>query len=967
MSLNLSSKLLNYAKSVNGYLQLFTSLNHTFKVGDKIYILGGYYDNTDISDPFNAITYTVLSVDQNTNSFVIDYPTTTLSLIYPYGTLQNRFGDPQDLVNLAYNNYLNDDLYKSVYVSKSIFKKGRFKSGKINNGIFGTDTEIVKLSVNENATSLINQNNVVIEHIVSKNTEISKGIINSKTDSISLQTKKYEIIEDSSININNPYYPQQIAISNNNNGYGYSYFERFRNVTNTTNELTINNGEFVNPGHNYISLKDIFINRAKIGTSFPIYNDSLVLDNIIINSGELLNVTKNNLITGNNIKYSNYHKININNATLGGIGDPGKLYLNVDYADLANFLTLSGTILLYGPFNNIESYNYEYSAELEFFTVDSITYITGDTINNVDVELSFNQDVIDNWANFISLFNINSFDWSNVYITKFESQKRLLLNNCNIFATIYSSNCYIENSNMTGVFNEITYNNCNVNSYNNMYTVLQYCINKINYDTIFPITINTQYIFNNVFLLNSKINNKTLFIDSYIRESDLTKCILNNSIVSSKNPNNLDIAGSLYNCTINDSFIDDTVNTIGCRFTQIGQIVDNDGVTIINRANYNGRRTPWVTYIGGLQSSLITPNTQWIPNGKDYTSNFLYYGSQYIVELNTSVNNSHLPRTRMTYQVPNLENVVSGILNSDIYSIYFYNYVASNVFDTTVFNVHSGTFFNNAQLLTKLQNRLNQTTSGIIDPRFTGVTLPPATSTDLVEVDENYLIDIVNSPYPVSSRNVSVSNVYINTIPDAPDNFPDPKHIGNSDILSKFEIGIVDSIEGSSALFNSGDTVNLTNQQSEFSIGLQYETSPSVFVDNLGNPATMAPAPFVEVERVLVKYYSDNFITNTKNKIFNTNYIPNINTTGNKYNINNNILMTDLNNSFFIDSMSQTPYIPPIVEKDINENLTIDIELWITWFYYEDSVISTENPYLNGTVRNVYRSKHVLTFNVQQI
>src|SRR5208283_5009510 len=121
MRFHRTSKLLNKGTYNAGYLQLYTELDHTFQVGDQIYITGGHYDNVSnflyssqwnsSNNPFftttitTSVAYTITEVDYAINSVTINYPV-PVALISPYGTFNNKAGDPTltfPITFLAYN------------------------------------------------------------------------------------------------------------------------------------------------------------------------------------------------------------------------------------------------------------------------------------------------------------------------------------------------------------------------------------------------------------------------------------------------------------------------------------------------------------------------------------------------------------------------------------------------------------------------------------------------------------------------------------------------------------------------------------------------------------------------------------------------------------------------------------------------------------------------------------------------
>jgi hypothetical protein len=135
-----SVKLLNYVDPDGDFIKFYTELNSDIIVGDKVFIVGGSYDNTNlaITDPYNefAAGYTVIAADltniSNSITLNIKYndlrfsnnPTSTL--FEPLSVYQSR---TESFININNNN--------EAFITKNRFIKGEFNGGRFLDGVFG--------------------------------------------------------------------------------------------------------------------------------------------------------------------------------------------------------------------------------------------------------------------------------------------------------------------------------------------------------------------------------------------------------------------------------------------------------------------------------------------------------------------------------------------------------------------------------------------------------------------------------------------------------------------------------------------------------------------------------------------------------------------------------------------------------------------------------------------------------------
>lgn len=215
-----SVKLINYIQPTGEYITFFSELDSELKVGDKVFIVGGNYDNTvytdkdspryDIYHPY-ATGYKVVSVDNTDNSNAI-----TLNIKYS-DAIFNKDGINTVIFNpLPVYNDTQD--IKEAYLSKSYFKRGEFLGGKMS-GIFGNiDNEEDSLFNNKFSNTPAEAENMIFvggkfnwgywKNIWNKDKKGKKQTLNE------FETPKNPR-DETKFNI--------VGFSDNNGGFGYSY------------------------------------------------------------------------------------------------------------------------------------------------------------------------------------------------------------------------------------------------------------------------------------------------------------------------------------------------------------------------------------------------------------------------------------------------------------------------------------------------------------------------------------------------------------------------------------------------------------------------------------------------------------------------------------------------------------------------------------------------------------------------
>ena len=992
MSQNKSLKLLNYATNNGGFLELYTELDHNFKAGDKIFIVGGYYDNTEdlsyissypsflLSDPFalNKNGYTIKTVNNANNSIVLNYPAG--ALIYPYGTALNIKGDPTDLVNLAYNTYSGNDLYKSVYISKSVFLNGEFRQGTINNGIFGNDYHTVKLNLNELQLPSVSKNDIIINHIVSKNTSISKCIINSKTDQLNLPSTKFKIDED-----NLTLFPfQQVTVGNNNNGYGYSSFEKIKIYGNST----ISNGIFNNPLPNNIDLTNIIFTKSIIGGNEPYLTNANKISNSSSISGQLYNSTLDGLFTfGGNI-VNTFTNLNVISAVWGVTA--GEIILNVSYDTVANKIWPLTTCYLSGinPLNN--SYNSDqHDICRSTATITDVTYIYGDLTSAYITIIVDN--LINDWVTWSATYTPANFNFSKAKLSILNLENLYTTNDCIISGSLYSNtnNIYIQslNKNVTiteGKFEGIIYDaNINFNGSNYGESIL-----LINTKQMYQSTVVTLPSFNYVDIQITQAAIKGNFEKCKIVHGSIQNSIMNDSyIVPALTPYTTPYALTpniyLYNSDVTgSSIVDDTVYWDLVRFKgKTDTYINNNfgpyvapGAKLITYSNFGARKTPWKT--GPVLVAPLNPLTsKSIEYNKiEGIQAAIVYNSQEIIKTPILPN---IPGSykQLKYHVPTLQFVQTVIDTTKYMTIVDRGDMVNNGFLWQILIPKTDVLFNdildnNNTLKTKILNRNTYNISGIIDTDFPGVDPLTATNSQTRRVDTNFVYEYNNYYNNYTTFSVK-SDIRINVYdsnPPVPSGQPDPSYTLS---LVPF-LKIVGTITYDNILPGSTNNIDSDNYIISFrSLGPSIEDSvtlPGPTIIYFPIPATNAPACFIEIERVIIKYYDSSNNLRAYN-ITNTNYCPQTigeAENGIEYSWDTLVIGNNYSKDFEI---LKPPYTLPTNKVGFNSSTgtnankaIIDIEYWVTWYNTPASFILNADKTFSGIASTGKREKKIDTY-----
>lgn len=548
-----SSKLLSHVTSTGGKLTLYTELDHTFLAGDNVYIVGGYYDNVSaihnstwsninnffISD--NLKPYKILSVNYANNSIILDYNIS--SEISPYanpGAGSNRIADPNDTINKAYNNHFDKDMYKGVYITQIFNAKCRILKSKINNGIFGTD--LIPNFIGKkhsNGATISNKSDIEFNHGIGKNIRLDYGYVSSKTPN-SLVTSKYKV-NNFILGLNEISTISSVSVTNNNDGQGYSYFDKAAfgyNLSVVADSTEILKSKIGNGKLNAISFYNSLIKGAEIGisqipeivtntlTNTKVYNNSKVYNSFISSGFRLEDST---LYLGTEI---NLISLDIQYLGSGIIRFKG--FNNSWIKD--NFIDTS----TYSDCRIIGFYDQTTSKPIEQLDKSLINilnlsydYNNDDILNNNVFDLYF-YDLDTNDADFIANYtdglgnvqNIENLENLIFYIDGYNNISNLICDG------IYSIN---SNSYLRGIFSNI--NSINITpAYSNIYTnsVLNE-VNLIENNDVISTLKKTSYL-NNVYQLktqSSPINTFDYCVVENLNDDNVLMGNFNNSYIYS--------------------------------------------------------------------------------------------------------------------------------------------------------------------------------------------------------------------------------------------------------------------------------------------------------------------------------------------------------------------------------------------------------------------------------------------------
>jgi hypothetical protein len=140
-----ATKLLNYIELNKKKLKFYTELNSDFRIGDRVFIIGGNYDNTIFTDKSNskydifnkfAYGFLILDVDSTTASNAI-----TLDIDYNDTTFNTSSNTNITSINTPYKSTLEllntPNSLREAWITKTYFKFGEFNGGAFNGGVFG--------------------------------------------------------------------------------------------------------------------------------------------------------------------------------------------------------------------------------------------------------------------------------------------------------------------------------------------------------------------------------------------------------------------------------------------------------------------------------------------------------------------------------------------------------------------------------------------------------------------------------------------------------------------------------------------------------------------------------------------------------------------------------------------------------------------------------------------------------------
>lgn len=983
MTYDKSLKLLNYAQTDNNNLKLFTELDHSFKLGDRVYIVGGFYDNvSDINpnDPFSVNYYTVIDVDYNRNSFTIDYTIPSISdLTYPYtkkgGAVGWKSSDP--FGTDAYNKYDDDEIYKHVYVSRCVFNAGIFNAGIINNGIFGTDDNTIDVSChisNVNNTS-IPTDNVKITHIVSKNIKITKGIVINKTVNVNIATRKFKVIENENISLtnniqHNPFTIAQINVGQNNDGYGYTVLEGFKTIQ--TNSVS-----------NILSIKDTKIDNYLTG---GVILDNVTLDNCQLGSNNLINSQHTRIEYKNNIQINNsliknlkvgssggVVNFNIDNSTFNngkkvtvlkdsnddwifdinfnGNSSTQEYSLRINYDSLANIGDMTGVPVYLSGITNSTKPNHEFFG---YSVIQNITYNYGEYDNGVLLELELKDLEFE-----VTDTHLNDFDFSNIKIIELNTISRNIKNSTfNDFAlesgSPLESRSLIYNSEIkNGYYEHIIYENTNCNADNGGVVVLNECQQILSNNII---ESESNIVYNNCHITNQLVSG--IITNTYLDKANLYE---------SKLGSNVQVVGGSLNYVefISNSNINIDLNI---KYNNVKYNYNQDVVGIHENIYPEGRKSPLV----------IGSSTQDLPLSKDnYAQNFNIIKLGSVSQLPTSQflidtdNNTY----KLIYETPHYGYVDSAYwsTNDVTYTIDPDKTISQTmtVGYESITNPTARNFFIKFDDDPTLYNtdRTNNNPSPTISPDFTGPSRTDTLNTPIdiddywYEIPENYLLEIDNYNYKELPRSFCYITTDFYDQSYTIDKFPDyDMNKSNLDGIIKLEL--FDTVNNNYVIIGNGDNVTISNP-TEFNLLLDD------FVDHNGvvlGSGSKIPSTFIEIEFIEIE---DNSGTNRRI----INQIPRYSGQSNNYDqyaINNIIDYQDFTNSIRISAQN-------IFDAKLNNNydqesipfqyipngaFNIKIQYWITWNFGAYIALGLDGENIAGGSAWMFskRTRHTFEF-----
>lgn len=855
MEYDKSLKLLNYANFIgNDQLKLYTELDHSFKIDDQIYINGGFYDNLNINltNIYDKNYYTILDVNHNTNSFVIDYEISQLiDLTYPYvkfGGAVHGFGDPFDYVN-TYNNYPensndNNNIHKGVYVSRAIFKSGIFKSGVINNGIFGDENNTINISCNINEISNVSDDNVTIMHFISKKVIMTKGKIDSKTHTSNINTKGYKVVEDGTLgSSDNPFHIESVLTGVDNDGYGYNIIENFKNINSSPplDILSIKNTQIINNTKDYIILNNVSYDNCQLGSDdissvnkITFKNIQTINNSLIRNIANADNDTKFNIT---NCLLDNAYSIDISSVTFD---TPNRITLKTNYKDIANknlFLS-TGDLVYISNVRDTNSQSRDESDYHEFF--DEYKFISSDPVNytfgnyNDPILLTFELQ-----NNDISGLIESDFAFGNIYIHPINELNISIIDSKLVNFTIkkFPQNTefpYIENSSIYGGY--LKY----VKLFNNI----------INGDhTVF--IVNPYQILNN----NNTNNDTNMTINNaYIKSDDPDFNLISADNISYTKISNMNV----YQSSLKSNVIIDK----DCKLNYIEVLFDDkikidESITHYNNMKYNHilnlnsestfpekRRSPFVISDSISQQTPLL-NTNY---GKSYNTVSVTCADYSIYNQQQTIKKENDNSYTMNYEIPNLTyetdinylTIPNGLPTNNPY---FYTYQTN--FNSNTRN-YFGEFSDSANNIKTIRTD-NTDYSLQPDSSFPGTdrtSITPA-STDLYGIQTNYLDEQKYYNYKELDRSKGYYLYDFFEQEFDAKQYPDhDTNIDNIDDIVKIKVKYV----GGDVTVNNGDPnviLNMLPGQNIYRLAFLIDDE---FKTTDGVDPTFVPSSFIEIE-----------------------------------------------------------------------------------------------------------------------
>jgi len=952
-----SIRLLNFCVEESNRLKLYTSLPHDYVVGDTVFINGGYYDNSknlvNVSsfaggtayNPFsNQLKgYEVLAINYSDNSVVLDIIVDVNNLIYPYGVENNPYGDPQNLIDLAYNTFDNDDLYKHVYISRALFSTGSFRQGIINNGVFGNDHNTVRINRQISSTNT----QCVVNHIASKNVLMSSGVIHSKTDSDVAPCLAIKVVEDATVGSPNPFYLDLVGFDANNNGFGFNMFDRFT----VTDNANIDNGVLDNPILNGIDITLPTFTGGYIGSDGPIYgltlNDNISMDGVTLRSSTMIST---------HVEIANAQidtSISLRGISFAYTANESEFILNVNYETVANkkwdintFYYIQGFRFLdnntYFPFNQAEMWAKLTDVSYTFGDITSAT-MTFDT----DIEY-----IID-WAVMMSTYAANDIDCSDVilYPRLTITPKHIIPNtyiNQSTLRTLYDNTLgtmFVSNTNISGIHIGTMFDGyCTLNgTHAGLSTRLAKFIQVHDAITESATALDGQYV-----TIEYKTPIKANFINSEIREGWIYDSFIRDThVYGSTNSvylNNLKLQdGSKVDSGV--FWNDAQVNFTG---TDIGGL---SGFDLIETAYLGDRKTPWITGLAGIAP---LNSTQGATNINKIEGNRAagYYTSQAQTTLQTlfPVNNNTI-----NYEVPTLYNVITSINTSKQIAILDYKTMTYNgvIWQSGIVKpriMYGSVIALNFTLQLALQRKFANTLAGIYT--LPGVDPSIATTSQITRVDDNFLVTQNLYGYPTEARTQREMTIYVKDLISPMSNaVPDPVN-NNPNVL--FFAKVTPNVGPSYDNILTGSTTAIANGINK----LKFRHN-GVFAATVGN-ATDVPACFIEIERIIITEKDLLDVITNRNIVISNYCVPSPTAVGDtRYSFDTTVALNTYPTDFVIKDNAD---VDVTINMDSTKKIDVIIEYWVTWYYKSATYAVTNlgnSNLLTGHSGGV-RTKHTL-------